>query len=241
MVECVIDKNIALLLLILFTLTCGKEKIEGPAIRFESEVYNFGEVKKGGIVSHTFSYFNPGSDTLILENIRSSCAPCTGIEEYDKIISPGGKGSIRVTYKAKGITRAVDHKIYITTNIPDEKRVTLRLKGKLIGKKRIDTVVVVPRPLNFGRIEIRDSIRQCKVRVKNYFKKPLFITDIIPPDKKTEVSVETVREGKEYAIIIRLHAPFKEGENRDIITLKTNLEEKPEVFVPYIYSFFPEE
>lgn len=167
MVKNIINKDMLLLFLILLTLTCKKTKIEGPAIRFESEVYNFGEVKKGETLSHTFSYFNPGSDTLVLKNVHPSCPSCTNIEEYDKIIAPGGKGKMRVTYKAAGIPRFVDHKIYITTNIPDTERIILMLNGNIVGEEKIDTIVVVPQPLNFGRIEIRDSIRESKVRVKN--------------------------------------------------------------------------
>lgn len=239
MVKYMINKDIFLLFLILLTLTCGK-KIEGPAIRFKNEVYNFGELKQGGTVSHTFSYFNPGSDTLVLENVHPSCPSCTHIEEYDKIIAPGGRGKMRITYKAAGISRFVDHKIYITTNISDTARIILTLNGNITEEEKIDTTQVVPDLLNFGRLEATDSIRDCSVRVKSFFEKPLFITDIIPQNKKTEAWVETTSEGKEYIINIRLHSPFKKGENREIITLKTNLEEQPEILVPYVYSFNPE-
>ncbi len=249
MINYIMNKGIFLLFLILITLTCG-EKIEGPAIRFDNEVsdlgdvkavYNFGEIKNGGTVSHSFSYFNPGSDTLVIKNVLSTCPSCTIVEEYDQIIAPGKKGKIRVTYKAKGVTRPVHQKIYITTNIPDGNRIAIMLKGNLIGKEKTDTIKVVPHPLNFGRLEPTDSIRDCSVRVKNFFEKPLFIADIIPPHQKTEVWVETAVEGREYIIHIRLHFPFKKGKNIETITLKTNFEEQSEILVPYVYSFNPEE
>lgn len=241
MMKCLIKMVTLSLLLILFTSTCKKTKIEGPAIRFESEVYDFGEVEKGGTISHTFLYYNPGSDSLVLINVYPSCPSCTNIDEYDKIITPGSKGKIQITYRASGTPRFINHKIYVITNIPDKERITLTLNGYITGKEEINTIKVVPELLNFGRIEPTDSIRGCRVRVKNFFEKPLFVTDMIPQNKKTEVSVETVLEGKEYIIDIRLHSPFKKGENREIITLKTNLEEKPEILVPYIYSFNDEQ
>lgn len=240
MVKYIINKGTLLLFSILLTPNCGK-KIEGPAIRFDSEVYNFGNIKQGGNIYHTFSYSNPGSDTLVLENIHPSCPSCTRIKEYDKIIAPGGKGKIRVNYEAKGGPRPVDHKIYITTNIPDRARITLTLNGNITREEKIDTIQVMPNLLDFGRIETTDSIRDCSVRVYNFFEKPLLITDITPSNKKTEVWVETTAEDKEYIIHIRLHSPYKKGENRETITLKTNLEEQPEILVPYVYSFNPEE
>lgn len=250
MAKHIIDKGLSLFFLTLLALTCRKEKIEGPAIRFDNEVtgfgdvkavYNFGEINNGETLSHTFSYFNPGSDTLVLRNVHSTCPSCTIIENYDKIIAPGGKGKIRVTYKAKGASRPVHQKTYITTNIPEGNRIALMLKGTLIGEKRTDTIKVVPYPLNFGRIEPTDSFRESKVRVKNYFTKALSVTDIIASNNRTEVSVETALEGKEYIIVVRLHPPFKKGENRETITLKTNIEEQPEITVTYVYSFNPDE
>jgi hypothetical protein len=234
--------SMALLFFAIFLMfNCKEVKVKGPSIRFESKVYEFGEAKRGDTISHTFSFFNTGSDTLILENVHPSCPSCTNIDEYDKIIAPGGKGKISVTYKVGVSSRYVEHKIYIKTNIPDGDRIILTLNGNILGEKRFDTIVVIPETLNFGRMEPTDSIRVSKVRVKNYFENPLYITGFIPPNEKTEVSVETVQRGKQYIINIRLHSPFKEGENRETITLETNLKEKPEILVPYIYSFHPEE
>ena len=238
MAKRIVDKDILLFFLMLLTLTCKKTKIEGPAIRFESEVYNFGKIEKGEIVSHTFSYYNPGSDTLVLKKVNPSCPSCTHVEEYDKIIVPRGKGKMRITYKASGIPRFVDHKIYITTNVPNTERIILMLNGNIIESEvKINTIEVVPNPLDFGRLEPTDSIRESKVRVKNFFEEALYITDVIPQNKKTEILVGIAQEGKEYIITVRLHSPFKKGENRETITLKTNLEERPEILVPYVYSF----
>lgn len=239
MIRDVINKRVLFLFMVLFSLTCKKAKIEGPAIRFENHVYDFGEVKKGINISHTFSFSNPGSDTLVLKSVRPSCPSCTNIEEYDKIIVPGGKGKIRVTYKAGGFPRHVEHKIYVDANIKKTDRIVLKLKGDIMGE--INTIEVMPEPLDFGRIAATDSIRASKVIVKNFFEKSLFINDIISPDESTEILVETVVEGKEYLISIKLYSPFKKGENRGTVTLKTNLEERPEILVPYVYSYNPKE
>ena len=224
---------------IFLVFNCKKAKVEGPAIQFESKVYEFGEVNKGTTVSHTFSFSNPGSDTLVLESVHPSCPSCTNIEEYDRILAPGRKGKIRATYEATGFPRFVAHKIYVTTNIPGTERIVLMLKGNIMGE--INTIEIMPKPLDFGKIAPTDSIRESKVVVKNFFEKELFITDVISPNKKTEVLVETVQKGKEYMINVRLHSPFNKGEKRETITLKTNLEEKPEILVPYVYYFNPEE
>jgi hypothetical protein len=121
---------------LVFIQSCKKERIEGPAIRFESDIYNFGEAKLGEVISHTFPFFNPGSDTLVLESVRPSCPSCTNIDEYDEKVVPGGKGKIRITYKVAGIPRYADHKVYVETNIPDTTaKVTLTITGNIIEKE----------------------------------------------------------------------------------------------------------
>ena len=124
--------TILFLFTLLFIQSFKNEKIQGPAIRFESDTCNFGEAPRGKILSATFSFFNPGSDTLVLESVRPSCPSCTNIDEYDKRVAPGGRGEVLITYKVDGIPRYIEHKVYITTNIPDAKDITLVISGHLV-------------------------------------------------------------------------------------------------------------
>jgi thiol-disulfide isomerase/thioredoxin len=224
--------------LILCIQSCNNEKIKRPAVRFENEIYNFGEVEKGEILSHTFLFFNPGADTLVLESVRPSCTSCTAIGEYDKKVLPGRTGKIQVTFKTASFRGYVNHKIYVRTNIPDRDNVVLTITGNVAGKAEAPTTLeVIPQPLMFGEINKGDTLLDGKVRIRSFFEKPLLITGIIPPDERTEVIVDVLNEGKEYVINIKVHSPFKRGTNGEVITLKTNLEEWGEIVIPYVYSY----
>ena len=67
---------------------------------FDKASFDFGNVKKGETVEHTFVLTNIGEEDLVIEFASGSCG-CT-VPEYPKeAIKPGGKGEIKVIYTAK--------------------------------------------------------------------------------------------------------------------------------------------
>ncbi len=239
MIENIRNAIVFFLFTLLFIQGCkNEEKIEGPSIRFESDTCNIGEVGRGESVSNIlFSFFNPGSDTLVLESVRSSCSSCTIIDEYDERVAPGGSGKISATYKAKGGPRHISVQIFVRTNISDDHKIILTVTGN-----RVETVAkiqVIPRAIRLGEIDSRNTSLNGRVRLKSSFDKPLLITDIVPPNEKTKIKVDTLEEGKNYIINIAVRPPFKKGDHGEEVILKTSLKERPVIIVPYVYSFNP--
>lgn len=69
-------------------------------IVFEKESHDFGNVKKGETVEHTFKFTNIGKKELVVEFASGSCG-CT-VPDYPKeAIAPGQTGEIKVVYTAK--------------------------------------------------------------------------------------------------------------------------------------------
>ncbi|MFK7950109.1 MAG: DUF1573 domain-containing protein [Saprospiraceae bacterium] len=67
---------------------------------FEKEAHDFGNVKKGETVEHTFKFTNIGKEKLVVEFASGSCG-CT-VPDYPKnAIAPGETGEIKVVYTAK--------------------------------------------------------------------------------------------------------------------------------------------
>ena len=88
--------------------------------------FNFGEVKEGAIVEHTFEFTNSGNIPLTILNARSSCG-CTIPEWSDDPIPPGGKGSITAKFNTEGKLREQSKTVYVTANTyPNETKVVLR-------------------------------------------------------------------------------------------------------------------
>lgn len=72
-----------------------------PAMNFEQQVYDFGTIKQGEVVNHTFTFTNTGKEPLIIENASASCG-CTVPEWPRTPIAPGEKGEIKVQFNSTG-------------------------------------------------------------------------------------------------------------------------------------------
>ena len=57
---------------------------------FEEVAYNFGTVKEGDIVNHTFDFVNTGNVPLLITNAKSTCG-CTVPDWPKEAIAPGQK------------------------------------------------------------------------------------------------------------------------------------------------------
>jgi hypothetical protein len=75
----------------------------GPTtvMTFEQTDYDFGSVKEGEKVQHTYKFKNTGSEPLIISSAKGSCG-CTVPKWPSEPIPPGGTGVIDVQFDSKG-------------------------------------------------------------------------------------------------------------------------------------------
>jgi hypothetical protein len=96
-------------------------------IRFEENEFNFGTIKDGEVVKHTFKFTNAGKAPLIVRDAKASCG-CTVPLWTKEAIAPGGEGKIDVTFNSSGKGgQKVDKRVtvYANTN-PTETLVFIR-------------------------------------------------------------------------------------------------------------------
>lgn len=72
-----------------------------PVMTFKETVYDFGTVKQGEVINHTFTFTNTGKEPLIIENASASCG-CTVPEWTKTPIAPGKTGEIKVEFNSTG-------------------------------------------------------------------------------------------------------------------------------------------
>jgi hypothetical protein len=84
------------------TVPTDQVKESGMAkLVFSEEMYNFGSLNAGEVVSFTFVFRNEGTKTLIISNVDSGCG-CTEVKIPNKTIEPGKEGQIEVIYNSAG-------------------------------------------------------------------------------------------------------------------------------------------
>lgn len=74
-----------------------------PKFEFAEDIKNvdFGSLKEGAQVEHTFKFKNAGDFPLIINNVSASCG-CTIPEWPRQPIGPGDEGAILVRFNSKG-------------------------------------------------------------------------------------------------------------------------------------------
>lgn len=96
-------------------------------MKFENYEYDFGTIKEGDVVDHTFKFTNTGSTPLIIQNAVGSCG-CTVPEWPHEPVAPGAAGEIKVKFNSSGKGGVQSKTVTITANTqPDV--TTLTLKG----------------------------------------------------------------------------------------------------------------
>lgn len=98
---------LCVLVVLLLYITSGKRQtsnatqnsinIGTPAIVFDTMDYNFGVIIRGAKVSHVFRFKNPGSGTLVISDVRTSCG-CTASKFKRSPVLPGNDGSLEVIF-----------------------------------------------------------------------------------------------------------------------------------------------
>lgn len=104
----------------------------GPGLTFEATEHNFGDIKQGDVVEHTFKFTNTGTQPLVIERVDVTCG-CTTPNWTKEPVMPGKTGFVTAKFNSAGkmgqqkkaITvhsNAADGAkyVYIVTNIQDK-------------------------------------------------------------------------------------------------------------------------
>lgn len=84
-------------------------------IKFDEEMYDFGKIPQGPMVTHFFKFTNTGTAPLIINSSRGSCG-CTTPEYPHDTIAPTQSGYLKVTFNTAGRTNDQSKTVFINSN-----------------------------------------------------------------------------------------------------------------------------
>jgi hypothetical protein len=141
-----INQSIFILALAMFIAACGGNKSDGfeakidtdvvnhdannesaekPEISFEETNFDFGMIKEGAKVTHSFKFKNTGKADLIIGDARGNCG-CTVPKYPTQPIAPGESGVIDVEFNSAGKHGKQNKTVTLVTNtIPSTKVLTI--------------------------------------------------------------------------------------------------------------------
>jgi hypothetical protein len=113
----------------------GKIKGNIPEIKFEEEVFDFGKITQGEVVSHDFIFKNIGNQHLIISGASGSCG-CTVPKWPKEPILPGKEGKLNVVFSSEGKKGIMEKTVTIVTNCEPSTRI-IRIKAEVIVMESI--------------------------------------------------------------------------------------------------------
>lgn len=93
-----------------------------PVITFKETEFDFGDIKQGDKVEHTFEFTNTGETDLLISTARASCG-CTVPEFTEEAVKPGKSGKIKVTFNSAGKKGPTTKTITVVCNTANENEI----------------------------------------------------------------------------------------------------------------------
>lgn len=155
-----------------------------PEIFTAEAAFDFGEVRSGEVIEHTFILENRGNERLKIQDIKTSCG-CTTPDNKAMVISPGEKKSLKVVLNLKDKTGPQTQYVTLSTNDPDNRSFSLKLSGEAVAN-----IQVTPRTLNLmqkdpdqpheGEILLRSTRGEKFAVVKVTANRDRLISEVLP-------------------------------------------------------------
>lgn len=119
---------------LVFAFQANAQTETGAVIKFKEKEVDFGDIKQGDKVSHTFELTNTGNTPLIISNVAATCG-CTVPSWPKEPVAPGATAKIQVSFNSAGKMGAQNSvvRIYSNASEPIEK---ISLKSNVLPKTK---------------------------------------------------------------------------------------------------------
>lgn len=104
-----------------------------PKFAIQEEIYNFGTVQSGEMVSYSFRFSNDGTGNLLITSVETDCG-CIQVDYPHEAVKPGDSASIDVLFNTAGEVGQVLKQISVQTNASKKTRplmITAKVENEL--------------------------------------------------------------------------------------------------------------
>jgi hypothetical protein len=193
---------------------------DGPRIRFDSTVFDFGKAMAGELVKHQFYFTNTGNQDLALSNVQPQCG-CTTTGEWTHQVKPGQSGVIPIQFNTANYNSPVAKSITVTSNDKIQPFLPLQLKGTVWKPVDINPQVVV---LN---LRSETPFGSGVVRITNSLDQPLWLSLPESNNRVFGAELKTNVPGRSYLVVVSNTTALPAGGTQGQITLKSSMTNLP--------------
>lgn len=209
-----------ILLLFLLSPASAQTRLQPPRLTASAPAADFGEVRAGKVLTHTFRLENRGERLLEIRRIQTSCG-CTASEITTREIPAGGHALLTASLDLTGRSGPQTEHIRVHSNDPLSPVTQLTLTAHAVPR-----VSITPQTLNFQSIRPEEPpVGQVVIRATT--DTPLEITGIRALHGLVSTGLEEVEPGRTFHVRIQPSATDLSGHQSDRVEIQTNDPERP--------------
>ena len=215
-----------LILFLLVTINCLAQT-GTPKLTIEKTDIDLGEIKEGGVVNYELKVWNRGSDTLRINDIKTSCS-CISASGEIKPIPAGGSGNINVVFNSADRHGSQKKYVYLFSNDKENPELRVSFAANVVAEQKNISVskarlVLSDYTFDFGNITEGDTAR-VNISYKNEGSDPLEIQKVQSSCGCTMAvpSGMIIKPGERGNLKIAFDSSNRFGKTSKTITLFTN-------------------
>lgn len=208
-------------------------KAQGPDLRFEGYVWDFGVLDEGEHIEHVFKCRNVGNEDVVISSVKASCGDCLVPVGGPQTIPVGGSGEIKAVLTTVDQRRRVVAELYVSSNDPISPVVHLGVTGYV----RSERFPSSPGRVNFGRPRRTQtlsaevyvpSFEEERIEIASVYSDSPYVTAEVLPSKHKD------RPGCFITATLKPDAPL--GNIKGEVTIHTDDPDQPLIEVP-VYAY----
>jgi hypothetical protein len=217
-------KNI-LISFVLFSSIIFAQLIQ-PKLVLQQKEYDFGDIKQGDIVTHTFVLSNSGGDLLKISNVQASCG-CTAAAPEKNELGPGESTNLTVKFNSAGRKGVQTKTVKISSNDPQNPEMVITIRSNVVLPSETSTgdpvIYVTETQHDFGKVNEGDKV-DYTFKFVNKGSSNLIISDIKTSCGCTAalLSADNLEPGQEGTIKVELDTKNRSGKMSRTVTIKSN-------------------
>lgn len=116
-----------------FSKLTPTELAAAPIAKYDGESFDFGDIKPGSKVEHTFTLKNVGKRDLVIRDVKSSCG-CTAVSPSKNLVASNESVPLKVVFDSTGKSGRQSKTITVITNDPKNPTTTLRIATNILAQ-----------------------------------------------------------------------------------------------------------
>jgi hypothetical protein len=206
-----------LLLVLLSDVAAVQQSPSSPAAPravVVDDVYDFGTIDQGSIVSHSFTIRNDGTAPLIVSSVDLSQPGMKS--RFGRTIAPGSRGNITIQWDVTRMSGEVMAEVVVHLDNPTQPRITLTIKGTITPP-----IEIRPAPAVFFSM-YRDENAEQAITIVNNEQRPLRIEALRSEGSHFLAELSTIEAGKTYEVRVKVPGGLPAGRYMEALHVETD-------------------